>query len=431
MKKYTVGEKRIGPRFDGGRSPLSTPLPKLGDYQSVFNSAPPLSDDEEIVVALPNAWHENIQKDYDAIMRGTIDRLNSAWCSQQLSSWGYTVEQLRALKPKARMVVCDKLVRAAKKTQNAKSDAVLEELLRKAPDKTAPGAYISPLDAKIGLRGGMPRQFFTDDTMRAARTDLHRRLCAWAVGPLVLEHPQGSSLHHLEDYDRECGGKWVKTIWDDRPHVFVVERDWARAFANYELTEGEAPLPFPHCCFEFRISGVRVLAMVYEGALFCVYGQGGHWVCDDYRYDFDTGRAHPIALDLNHVEFPRVAKLVRDNIRVACIMVDADLAHREVRQASPRLVQKRIAEKRPAPRDHYVIDLKKQRRYEGHPKSGGGSLGTKMRGHFRRGTWVHYEDVDSGQVQYADSGGFWHSRTWRPWHFAGDPNNLVEREYRL
>jgi len=44
---------------------------------------------------------------------------------------------------------------------------------------------------------------------------------------------------------------------------------------------------------------------------------------------------------------------------------------------------------------------------------------------------VHYDDQDSGQVQYTNDGGFIVSKTWRRWHFAGDPKNIIHKEYRL
>lgn len=290
-----------------------------------------------------------------------------------------------------------------------------------------------------------------NDEARRARSELHVWLRDWAEGPLTLEHPQGSSYHHLIDYDDKCAailvgesGRSLRDIDEEHgsPQIFVVERDWARAFSGYDLAKGESPLPFPSCCFEFRISGVRVLAMHRESEgqtyMFCVYGRGGSWVADDYGYWIDDGtfRSTKVVSDRRDAhEFPRVARLVHDNVRVACIMVDAEVAERERRVVSDTpLARKRVREGRPPPRDHYVMDLKKSHRPSATHRAGGGEVGgtrTPQRGHFRRGTWVHYDDTDSGQVQYADEGGFWHSRTWRRWHFAGDPNNLITKEYRL
>jgi hypothetical protein len=286
----------------------------------------------------------------------------------------------------------------------------------------------------MDARGGLPRSLLAEamrsdaDGPRAReRTQLHVDLRAWAAGPLTLEHPQGSSYHHMLSYDLSGGGTGFAT----HPQIFVVERDWARAFAGYDLTDGECPLPFPECLFEFRISGVRVLAFYDEERMVCVYGRGGAWVADDYCYDFRSGRGVPHDKMVDATEFPRVARLVMDNVRVACIMIDAEVAVTERVPASQALVQRRVREGRAPPRNHYVVDLKRRVRHEASKHDHAPSGRAAMRGHFRRGTWVHYEDPDSGRVQYADAGGFWHSRTWRPWHFAGDPNNVIDKEYRL
>lgn len=306
----------------------------------------------------------------------------------------------------------------------------------RARDPLTPGAYLDKTETLLEMRGALPKSFFHGRTAIEERTRLHLDLREWSRGDLRLEHPQGSSFHHLIEYEDRVAPGQYRSHLDQRgyPQIFVVERDWARAFAGYDLSDGEAPLPFPDCLFEFRISGVRVLAMYNEVSMFCVYGRGGVWVADDFYY-FHDGVAKKQTNPANDgYEFGRVAKLVRDNVRVACIMVDANVATREVRHASPVLVKKRAQEGRPSPRDHYVVDLKKPHYGpSGRLARSGGAVTERrpQRGHFRRGTWVHYDDVDSGQVKYVDDGGFWHSRTWRNWHFAGDRNNIIEKEYRL
>jgi hypothetical protein len=284
------------------------------------------------------------------------------------------------------------------------------------------------------------------DAARAERTALHEALREWEAGPLRLEHPQGSSYHHLVDYDTKRNAPTGDNMLDIErmygpPQIFVVERDWARAFAGYEL-EGECPMPFDHCCFEFRISGVRVLAFVREEQgigtlLYSVYGRGGTWVVDDYCYVVEgslmTPHKHHPEVRLDRREFPRVNRLVWDNIRVACIMVDANVAERTPRIASPALVKRRVQERRAAPRNHYVVDLKRRVRYVQTARTAGGTPSGRapQRGHFRRGNYFYYDDVDSGKQPWMNPGGFWISRTWRSWYFAGDPDNIIEREYLL
>lgn len=369
-----------------------------------------LDNSEGFNLAARGQWSTRIQTDYDGILSGQISETASEWSLEQLRKWGHTVDGIRAMRKTDRMKICDKLVRAARRYRVAAESQILDSILESS-------------------------RVTSMNTGFEERTLLHHSLQEWAAGPLKLEHPQSSSYHHLMEYDERIGGNFFRRQDTEHPQLFVVERDWARAFAGYELTGDECPMPFPFCCFEFRISGVRVLAMYWDDdKMMCVYGRGGVWVCDDYAYDIRSGR--PTKLDLtthDTYEFPRVVRLVMDNVRVACIMIDAQVAERTTVRASQRLVERRVSEKKSPPRDHYVVDLKRRHRPPGHRDGGGGlgALRAPQRGHFRRGTWVHYDDPESGKTQYADAGGFWHSRTWRSWHFAGDPNNIIEKEYRL
>jgi hypothetical protein len=171
--------------------------------------------------------------------------------------------------------------------------------------------------------------------------------------------------------------------------------------------------------------------------MFCAYGADRHWVSDDYRYYLGGDgmrREHNISSAAN-VEFRRVAQMVRDEIRASCVMLDAGIC-REERVNAPRpLVERSRSERREPPRDHLVVRLLRDRPQARIARSAGASVsgraGYQQRGHWRRGNWFHYDDPDSGREQYADDGGFWHSRTWRSWYFAGDPKNILEREYRL
>lgn len=323
------------------------------------------------------------------------------WADGRLREYGYTFDGVMRMKEGQRAKVLRKLMIAARSEEKEK-ELLLKEL---ADTDELPGAK--------------------------ERTELHRELRAWADGPLKLEHPQGSSFHHMLEYDVVIGGNFVKSTPPDL-QIFVVERDWARAFAGYDLSEGECPMPFPHCLFEFRISGVRVLAFFDDQRMVCIYGRGGVWVADDFSYLRDGTHIQRRTLSVhNKWEFPRVNKMVLENVRVACIMVDANVAQAVAREASSTLVAQRTRAGRQPPRNHYAVDLKRRVRYGAAAR--GQNVGTRapQRGHFRRGTWVHYQDADSGQVPYADSGGFWHSRTWRSWHFAGDPDNIIEKEYKL
>jgi hypothetical protein len=257
-----------------------------------------------------------------------------------------------------------------------------------------------------------------------------------------LERPQGSSLHHLADYDRGTGtGKVGRDIgeWFGQCQIVLVENDWGAAVPQIE---GEWRVPFAFICWEFRISGVRVLAFTEAdkepNIMWCCYGADGHWVVDDFRYELGCptlprGIAKP---GVNAYEFRRVARMCYDTIRASCIMLDAHVAHHERIVASVKLSERRAREGRAPLRDHYVVRLlhSEQRAYhvartKGSPLGSGNRA--PQRGHWRKGTWVHYDDQDSGRVQYTNDGGFVVSKTWRRWHWAGDPNNIIHKSYKL
>jgi hypothetical protein len=313
----------------------------------------------------------------------------------------------------------------------------VEEFLALQPrDKRLATQRISRRLLREGARVVDPKR---DKEMGLARDALHHSLREWANGPLVLERPSGSSLHHLIDYDMEhTEGRFGEDIGGNDTQIIVVENDWGAAVPQIE---GEWRVPFELICWEFRISGVRVLAFTDMSSvshkLWCVYGRDGHWVVDDFAYDLDHSVSGlPRGQTLGNgdvVEFRHVATKVYDCIRASCIMLDAQVARHDHVTPPTRLLEKRSREGRAPLRDHYVVRLLHSERRVHRTASArlGEGPRTPQRGHWRKGTWVHYDDPDSGQVQYPNDGGFVVSKTWRRWHFAGDPRNIIHKEYRL
>jgi hypothetical protein len=437
IRSYSVEDRKLGKRYDGKSSPLGkTPVLKIPGTETGIHPGR-LSLEEGVAhLGAPGMWSDTIQDIYDMVLSGKYSDATVTWADKKLAEWGYNPTRVNSLSKVKRMALCDKLVRAAHREQKDHEEAVLKEILT-APRSLdyVPGSHIDKIDTIMKARGALPRgMFLGGDTGCLERTELHLSLREWAAGDLRLEHPQASSWHHLMEYEKiEEDHGYAKVLKNEPPQLFVVERDWARAFAGYNLNDGDSPLPYNHCVFEFRISGVRVMAVYHESGdiMFCIYGRGGVWVCDDYTYSISTGTSKLSVRASDNVEFVRVAKLVRDNVRVACIMVDADIAEKTEVKASGVLIKKRAYQGKHPPRDHYVIDLKHKHKRAAPGSRTGGSPLYHQRGHFRRGTWVHYPDPNSGQVRYTDDHGIELSRTWRHWHFAGDPNNIIEREYRL
>jgi hypothetical protein len=58
--------------------------------------------------------------------------------------------------------------------------------------------------------------------------------------------------------------------------------------------------------------------------------------------------------------------------------------------------------------------------------------GRRVRCHYRRGHWRHYELPSSGAEQVVDKDGILRSRTWINWMLVGDIDlGFVDKEYRL
>jgi hypothetical protein len=285
----------------------------------------------------------------------------------------------------------------------------------------------------------------SDLAARKARTELHNRLRSWAHGDLQVERPQGSSFHHFVNYNAGLRGEF-ENMNSQALQQIVVEHNWG---ASNPPIHGEWRLPFESICWEFRISGVRILAFtdhqtgVFDGepSMWCIYGKDGHWVVDDYFYplgqdmELPAGKAHRIRDGVvvntkDSFEFRPVASTVYRCIRAICIMMDAAVVEHQHVMARDHRQQSRTG--KTTQRDHYVVRLlnHEHRSYSTRTAHTAIGSGVKQRGHWRKGTWVHYDDQDSGQVQYTNDGGFIVSKSWRKWHFAGDPNNILHKEYR-
>jgi hypothetical protein len=279
------------------------------------------------------------------------------------------------------------------------------------------------------------------------RTRIHKEILRpWALrGPLILEKPQASSLHHLREYCTDHNKDLPKEttsdgLFNEQLQSIVVENDWAKLVPP-ATTGDQWRTPYKYTCWEFRISGIRVLTFVEvreDYTIFTtVYGTCDHWIVDDYLFWIDNGsNITKISLieprQENPVSFDRVYEKIAAEIRASCIMLDARMTEEEIVLPSPKLIERARKEKRRPPIQYRVVRLMKQHKTQRIARSViGTGKGTSQRGHWRRGNYFYYDDPDSGKEQIVNSGGFWISRTWRSWYFAGDPNNIIEKEYRL
>jgi hypothetical protein len=258
---------------------------------------------------------------------------------------------------------------------------------------------------------------------------------------LKLEKPQGSSLHHLMQYIEETNDevndemrRWI----DEKFQSIVVEHDWAAAFeGTEEFDTGDFNFPYDYTCFEFRVSGLRVLLLVglddtggYRGIL--VTGVNGRWYINAEKFTFVDGKITGATIgrvdEIGRAADKFLAMLGRQ-VRAVCIMLEADVAVGEVKKAPEALNARRRSMGRSVLKDYHVVSLKRRGHQAGRETTG---EGTRKRCHWRRGHWRHYKNGHAGTVKYLDGEGQAVSKSWIKWHLVGDPElGFVDKHYKL
>ncbi len=194
------------------------------------------------------------------------------------------------------------------------------------------------------------------------------------------------------------------TFLSSEPQVFLVQHNWAAAFAGAsDFDEGEFPLPFSHCAFEFIFSGRRVFIVTNEHRCIAVTEIGsGHWLAT---------APVPLSVLPTNIRY----KQAYENIRAICIALDAEVAVTSVTRAPHRLNIAREKQGKLPINDHHVINLARRSRVEPLPQAGEHEAKWHPRLHFRRGHWRHFSD----------------HKTWIKWMLVGTPDlGFIDKEYR-
>lgn len=241
--------------------------------------------------------------------------------------------------------------------------------------------------------------------------------------PFRIQRPNGSSLHHMIEFLRTTrnGDRLIAEMAPQSFQSFVVEHDWLAAFAGTPEFDGTdiPPLPFEKCCFEFLINGVRVLVFVVQnedGTIqnFTSVGMRGRWFGNQNQWKDGRLSARAGVMDWISPNDP-LNRFVIGQIRAVCIMLDSEVAVREVRRVSEKLNRARVKSGKTPLKDFHVVSLARKHRSERSENSGDGEY-TRRRCHWRRGHWRHLS---------ADH------KTWVRWALVGDPAlGFVEKEYR-
>lgn len=356
-------------------------------------------------------------------------------------------------------------------TTDLEKDAAMKilELMEKLPDderhkllEDLKVQYAAARKANRAARKATEREVEQLRRLEAALLDVRE----WEKRPLKLERQTSSQLHKFLDAiteerilalkDEDMGYLSDETRasivgFSRKASVFVVQHDWAAAFASItsdQIEKASVRLPDTHCIFEFRISGKTVIALVEDEkvpggiAAPLSISTGETFLCN---YGLEDG--------------PEVYKLVDRAVLAIAIALDADVAGTETVEAPVKLNRARVKLNRAPLVSYHVVKLARQRdrvvplaRDPDEPPS------HRKRWHFRRGHWAHFGVAGfcpkgDGSNEFAPhrwqaepmpeskthrrqaqrnfcACGSW--RTWRNWTLAGDPDlGWIEKEYRL
>lgn len=206
--------------------------------------------------------------------------------------------------------------------------------------------------------------------------------------------------------------------------LFLVEHDWAKAFANAQGYKGMPwHQPYDLCAFELMIGGKRVLTILEKeiGSIFMRTSVGWLTLAPwDRKESADPWKF--------------LTDIIFDQVKAISVALEARVAETELR-AAPTV--KRKGSEPFEVRYHVVRLMRREKRYvyEAHEPT------YRMPLHFRSGHYKHYhmEEHREGHT-WLSAGpdrrepcsvcGAW--RTWTEWMLVGDPDlGFIDKEYRL
>jgi hypothetical protein len=319
---------------------------------------------------------------------------------------------------------------AIKVIGGAPPEADEDEVLRAAGLTSA--EEVEAAKATMGILKGMSaekRRGVLDQLMsELAKSDEKKKAVASIVDwldarPSELERPNGSAWHKLlAEFlakelivlpDEMAWEEHVAPIFENQPQVFLIEHDWSAAFAGAtDYADGEYILPFEMCCFEMRLSGRRLIVVETERGRLIALQAGDLWVVyPPARPDHPMRYAESGQNDHLHA----LSDLVAKHIRAVCIALEAEVAVSETIRAPHKLNAAREKKGLLPIADYHVVSLARRQRAAPLLRAGEPETG-RVRLHFRRGHWRHYET----------------HKTWIKWTLVGNPDlGFINKHYRL
>lgn len=214
------------------------------------------------------------------------------------------------------------------------------------------------------------------------------------------------------------------------PHVFVVQHNWASAFASVDgVEDAHIGLPYPdHIVFEFRISGRRVICEINHPdvvqvemetscgwTLLGLYNVKTRVVAG--RWKNDTLPAPPEALSYEEMANP-IMDFCWRQIRAICLGLEVKASVVDVVRAPYKLNRAREKAGKLPIYDFHIVNLAHRIRHPQRLPEPGDieSEQNRKRLHYVRGHYRHFDN----------------SKTWINPHFRGDPDlGFIDKEYRL
>lgn len=277
------------------------------------------------------------------------------------------------------------------------------------------------------VRGGLLEVIHDEVTDRYGliQTELGRRItlsaremAAWVAGDMAPTRAHGSRLHDFREAAFANDLANVNSIdadalfpqgWD-AIGVFVVEHDWAAAFADADLGQvDERRAPYPVTCFELMLGGKHVCAFVDDLArdYMVAVNTAQGWA----MLDADIDLLSSVGLDAT-----TVLRRVGEQVDAILVALDSGVATTEMVRAPGALNAARRKRRKLPLYDYHAVKLSRRARPAPLPQAGapGDRVGPRL--HFRRGHWRHLST----------------HKVWINWTLVGDPDlGFIDKHYRL
>jgi hypothetical protein len=248
---------------------------------------------------------------------------------------------------------------------------------------------------------------------------------AWLEsGDKSMQRCEDSGFHKLQEAvasesvwvhgaDNENLDPEIAAMVASETSIFLVQHDWEKAFENASGMTGEWRLPFEQCAFEFRYGDYRFVVIVCAedgsplSVRFFAQMKFGVWSCS-VLYNVATG------IDWGSAAWRPFAVSMFAQIRALCIALDAEVASTEVIRADHKMNAARAKIGKPPLPDYHTVSVSKKSSRAPDVVRAGGEPRYRVRLHFRRGHWRHFEN----------------HKTWIKWMMVGNPDlGFVEKHY--